>query len=148
MSSITDIGSGGGIPGMIIAILNPDKKVTLIDRKSTFIDFLEIVKSELNLENVVVEKQDFFDNEYIINSECTLFKNFSNKKIAKMDFENKLRYLIETVRKSKSVSKVYILTGTPVLQLSKQFHEDYKMNVNKIATPYFDTSRFIAEVCL
>lgn len=148
VSSITDIGSGGGIPGMIIAILNPDKKVTLIDRKSTFIDFLEIVKSELNLENVVVEKQDFFDNEYIINSECTLFKNFSNKKIAKMDFENKLRYLVETVRKSKSVSKVYILTGTPVLQLSKQFHEDYKMNVNKIATPYFDTSRFIAEVCL
>ena len=148
VNSFTDVGSGGGIPGMIIAILNPNKKVTLIDRKSTFIDFLEIVKSELNLENVVVEKQDFFDNEYIINSECTLFKNFSNKKIAKMDFENKLRYLIETVRKSKSVSKVYILTGTPVLQLSKQFHEDYKMNVNKIATPYFDTSRFIAEVCL
>ena len=41
-----------------------------------------------------------------------------------------------------------ILTGTPVLQLSKQFHEDYKMNVNKIASPYFDTSRYIAEVHL
>ena len=68
-SSITDIGSGGGIPGMILAILNPNKKVTLIDRKSTFIDFLEIVKSELKLENVVVEKQDFFDNKYSINSE-------------------------------------------------------------------------------
>ena len=64
VSSITDVGSGGGIPGMILAILNPNKKVTLIDRKSTFIDFLEIVKSELKLENVVVEKQDFFDNKY------------------------------------------------------------------------------------
>ena len=148
VSSITDVGSGGGIPGMILAILNPNKKVTLIDRKSTFIDFLEIVKSELKLENVVVKKQDFFDNKYSINSECTLFKNFSNKKIAKLDFEKKLKYLIETVIKSKSVSKVYILTGTPVLQLSKQFHEDYKMNVNKIASPYFDTSRFIAEVFL
>ena len=147
-SSITDVGSGGGIPGMILAILNPNKKVTLIDRKTTFIDFLEIVKSELKLKNVVVEKQDFFDKKYSINSECTLFKNFSNKKIAKMDFENKLKYLIGNVKKSKSVSKVYILTGTPVLQLSKQFHEDYKMNVNKIASPYFDTSRFIAEVFL
>ena len=38
-----------GIPGMILAILNPNKKVTLIDRKTTFIDFLEIVKSELKL---------------------------------------------------------------------------------------------------
>ena len=148
VSSITDIGSGGGIPGMILAILNPNKKVTLIDRKATFIDFLKIVKSELKLKNVVVEKQDFFDNKYSINSECTLFKNFSNKRIAKMDFENKLKYLIGTANKSKSVSKVYILTGTPVLQLSKQFHEDYKMNVNKIASPYFDTSRYIAEVSL
>ncbi len=148
VSSITDVGSGGGIPGMILAILNPNKKVTLIDRKTTFIDFLEIVKSELKLKNVVVEKQDFFDNKFSINSKCTLFKNFSNKKIAKMDFENKLKYLIGTTKKSKSVSKVYILTGTPVLQLSKQFHEDYKMNVNKIDSPYFDTSRYIAEVCL
>ena len=148
VSSITDVGSGGGIPGMILAILNPNKKVTLIDRKTTFIDFLDIVKSELKLKNVAVERQDFFDNKYSINSECVLFKNFSNKKIAKMDFENKLKYLIGNVKKSKSVSKVYILTGTPVLQLSKQFHEDYKMNVNKIASPYFDTSRFIAEVFL
>ena len=68
--------------------------------------------------------------------------------VLKIDFEKKLMYLIETVKKSKSVSKVYILTGTPVLQLSKQFHEDYKMNVNKIDSPYFDTSRFIAEVFL
>ena len=144
-TSFTDIGSGGGIPGVILAILNPDRNVILLDRKSTFIEFLEIVKSELKLKNIVVQKQDFFDNKYMINTECVLFKNFSNKKIAKMHFEDKLKYLIDTVSKSKSVSKVYILTGTPVLQLSKQFNEDYKMNVHKIASPYFDTSRYVAE---
>ena len=144
-TSFTDIGSGGGIPGVILAILNPYRNVILLDRKSTFIEFLEIVKSELKLKNIVVQKQDFFDNKYMINTECVLFKNFSNKKIAKMHFEDKLKYLIDTVSKSKSVSKVYILTGTPVLQLSKQFNEDYKMNVHKIASPYFDTSRYVAE---
>ena len=144
-TSFTDIGSGGGIPGVILAILNPDRNVILLDRKSTFIEFLEIVKSELKLKNIVLQKQDFFDNKYMINTECVLFKNFSNKKIAKMHFEDKLKYLIDTVSKSKSVSKVYILTGTPVLQLSKQFNEDYKMNVHKIASPYFDTSRYVAE---
>ena len=144
-TSFTDIGSGGGIPGVILAILNPDRNVILLDRKSTFIEFLEIVKSELKLKNIVVQKQDFFDNKYMINTECVLFKNFSNKKIAKMHFEDKLKYLIDTVSKSKSVSKVYILTGTPVLQLSKKFNEDYKMNVHKIASPYFDTSRYVAE---
>ena len=145
-TSFTDIGSGGGIPGVILAILNPDRHVTLLDRKSTFIEFLEIVKSELKLKNIIVQKQDFFDKKYMINTECVLFKNFSNKKIAKMKFEDKLKYLIDTVNKSKSVSKVYILTGTPVLQLSKQFNEDHKMNVHKIASPYFDTSRYVAEL--
>ena len=147
-SSYTDIGSGGGIPGVILAILNPDSNVTLLDRKTSFIDFLKLVKSELKLKNVIVKEQDFFDNKFTIYSECVLFKNFSNKKIAKMDFEHKLKYLIDTVKKSKSVSKVYILTGTPVLQLSKQFNEDYKMNVHKVASPYFDRSRYVAEVHL
>ena len=145
-TSFTDIGSGGGIPGVILAILNPDRHVTLLDRKSTFIEFLEIVKSELKLKNITVQKQDFFDKKYMINTECVLFKNFSNKIIAKMHFEDKLKYLIDTVNKSKSVSKVYILTGTPVLQLSKQFNEDHKMSVHKIASPYFDTSRYVAEL--
>ena len=49
---------------MILAILNPNKKFTLIDRKTTFIDFLGIVKSELKLKNVVIEKQDFFNNKH------------------------------------------------------------------------------------
>ena len=97
-SSITDVGSGGGIPGMILAILNPNKKFTLIDRKTTFIDFLGIVKSELKLKNVVIEKQDFLNNKHTLNSESVVFKNFSNKKIAKMDYENKLKYLIDTVK--------------------------------------------------
>ncbi len=147
-TSFTDIGSGGGLPGIILAILNPDKDVILLDRKTTFINFLEIVKSELDLTNVIVKKQDFFDVKYTIDSECALFKNFSNKKIAKMGFENKLNYLIKTVKKSKSVSKVYILTGSPVLQLSKQVYEDYKMNAHKITSPFFDTSRYIAEIHL
>ncbi len=43
--SISDIGTGGGIPGVIIALLNPDVEVSLIDRKSTFIDFSYYCKS-------------------------------------------------------------------------------------------------------
>ena len=42
LSSITDVGSGGGIPGVILAILNPNKKVTLIDRKSTSVSYTHL----------------------------------------------------------------------------------------------------------
>ena len=146
--TFTDIGTGGGIPGIIIAILNPDKEIVLLDRKSAYIDFLGIVQHDLSLNNVKIIKQDFFDKKFQLNTEIVLFKNFSNKKIAKMRYEKKLMYMIDTVKNSKSVKKVYLLTGTPVLELSEDFVEDYKLTVKKILSPFFPTSRYLAEVLL
>ena len=146
--TFTDIGTGGGIPGIIIAILNPDKEIVLLDRKSAYIDFLGIVQHDLSLNNVKIIKQDFFDKKFQLNTETVLFKNFSNKKIAKMEYEKKLMYMIDTVKNSKSVKKVYLLTGTPVLELSEDFVEDYKLTVKKILSPFFPTSRYLAEVPL
>jgi len=146
--SFTDIGTGGGIPGIIIAILNPDKEIVLLDRKSAYIDFLGIAQHDLSLNNVKIIKQDFFVKKFQLNTETVLFKNFSNKKIAKMQYEKKLMYMIDTVKNSKSVKKVYLLTGTPVLELSEDFVEDYKLTVKKILSPFFPTSRYLAEVLL
>ena len=146
--TFTDIGTGGGIPGIIIAILNPDKERVLLDRKSAYIDFLGIVQHDLSLNNVKIIKQDFFVKKFQLNTETVLFKNFSNKKIAKMQYEKKLMYMIDTVKNSKSVKKVYLLTGTPVLELSEDFVEDYKLTVKKILSPFFSTSRYLAEVLL
>ena len=146
--TFTDIGTGGGIPGIIIAILNPDKEIVLLDRKSTYIAFLRIAQHDLGLNNVNITEQDFFVNKFQLNTETVLFKNFSNKKIAKMQYEKKLIYMIDTVKNSKSVKKVYLLTGTPVLELSEDFVEDYKLTVKKISSPFFPTSRYFAEVLL
>ena len=146
--TFTDIGTGGGIPGIIIAILNPDKEIVLLDRKSAYIDFLGIAQHDLSLKNVKIIKQDFFVKTFQLNTETVLFKNFSNKKIAKMQYEKKLMYMIDTVKNSKSVKKVYLLTGTPVLELSEDFVEDYKLTVKKILSPFFPTSRYLAEVLL
>ena len=146
--TFTDIGTGGGIPGIIIAILNPDKQIVLLDRKSAYIDFLGIAQHDLSLKNVKIIKQDFFVKKFQLNTETVLFKNFSNKKIAKMQYEKKLMYMIDTVKNSKSVKKVYLLTGTPVLELSEDFVEDYKLTVKKILSPFFPTSRYLAEVLL
>ena len=146
--TFTDIGTGGGIPGIIIAILNPDKEIVLLDRKTAYIDFLGIVQHDLSLNNVKIIKQDFFVKKFQLNTETVLFKNFSNKKIAKMQYEKKLMYMIDTVKNSKSVKKVYLLTGTPVLELSEDFVEDYKLTVKKILSPFFPTSRYLAEVLL
>lgn len=53
-SSVCDIGSGAGLPGLVVAIARPDLTVTLVEpllRRTTFLD--EVVES-LGLDNVEV----------------------------------------------------------------------------------------------
>jgi len=145
-NSYTDVGSGGGIPGIIISILNPDKKVMLIDRKSTFIDFLTLVKAELNLDNIEIIHRDVLKSNICLNTETVLLKNFSNKIISKMNFEKKFLYLMKLIKKSKQVSKAYMLTGSPVLELSKECLKEFDVNTHVIPSPFFETNRVVAEV--
>ena len=50
--SIIDVGTGAGFPGLPIAILSPDTKVTLLDSLNKRINFLNTVVRELDLKNV------------------------------------------------------------------------------------------------
>ncbi len=53
-SSVCDIGSGAGLPGIVLAIARPDLSITLVEpllRRTTFLD--EVV-AELGLEHVTV----------------------------------------------------------------------------------------------
>lgn len=52
--SFADIGAGGGIPGMIVAILKPDCKFTLIDSVGKKMMVLQDIKDKLSLDNVTI----------------------------------------------------------------------------------------------
>lgn len=47
---LLDVGSGGGFPGLVIAILRPDLEVTLMDATKKKVEFLRDVAMELRLE--------------------------------------------------------------------------------------------------
>ncbi|MDO4690833.1 MAG: 16S rRNA (guanine(527)-N(7))-methyltransferase RsmG [Fusobacterium sp.] len=49
-----DIGTGAGFPGMMLAIFNPLKKITLVDSILKKTKFLELVAKFLNLRNVEI----------------------------------------------------------------------------------------------
>lgn len=51
---VLDVGSGGGLPGIVLAIAFPDMQVSLIDTVQKKTAFLTQVKVELGLENVTV----------------------------------------------------------------------------------------------
>jgi len=52
--NILDVGSGGGLPGIVLAIVRPDMKVSMIDTVHKKTAFLTQVKAQLGLANVTV----------------------------------------------------------------------------------------------
>jgi 16S rRNA (guanine527-N7)-methyltransferase len=52
--NVLDVGAGGGLPGMVLAITLPDAKVSMIDTVHKKTAFLTQVKAELALANVTV----------------------------------------------------------------------------------------------
>ena len=52
---LLDIGTGGGFPGLPIAIAQPERDVVLLDRSEKKTTFLKQVVIELGLKNVVIE---------------------------------------------------------------------------------------------
>jgi 16S rRNA (guanine527-N7)-methyltransferase len=52
--NVLDVGSGGGLPGIVLAIVRPDMNVSMIDTVHKKTAFLTQVKAELGLVNVTV----------------------------------------------------------------------------------------------
>ncbi|MCA1855763.1 16S rRNA (guanine(527)-N(7))-methyltransferase RsmG [Massilia oculi] len=52
--NVLDVGAGGGLPGVVLAICRPDMKVAMIDTVHKKTAFLKQVKAELELVNVTV----------------------------------------------------------------------------------------------
>tara|TARA_R110002049_G_scaffold21461_4_gene78597 strand:+ start:942 stop:1568 length:627 start_codon:yes stop_codon:yes gene_type:complete len=53
-TSMLDVGTGAGLPGIPVAIANPSMAVTLLDSNSKKTRFLQQAKSELGLSNITV----------------------------------------------------------------------------------------------
>jgi len=53
-----DVGSGNGLPGVVIAILKSNTKVALIEPKTSRVNFLNKVKRELDIKNIsIIQKR-------------------------------------------------------------------------------------------
>jgi 16S rRNA (guanine527-N7)-methyltransferase len=52
-ASVVDIGSGAGLPGIVIALARPDIHMTLVEPLQRRVDFLNEVVSELHLEDQI-----------------------------------------------------------------------------------------------
>lgn len=79
-SKILDVGTGGGLPGIPLAILFPKVQFTLIDRIAKKITVANNIISELGLDNVSARQQSVEENkekyDYIVSRAVTAFPDF------------------------------------------------------------------------
>jgi len=63
ISSVLDIGTGAGFPGMVLAIEYPDIEFTLVEPLQKRVAFLYLIKSTYNLDNVTIIQKRVEDIE-------------------------------------------------------------------------------------
>ena len=74
---IADIGAGAGLPGIPLAILNPGKNFVLIDSNGKKTRFMFQAKTQLGLDNIVIENCRIEHYESIQQIDMVIFRAFS-----------------------------------------------------------------------
>ena len=64
-SSVLDLGSGGGFPGILLAITKPKNKISLIESSAKKCFFLRSVKDKLSLRNTTIINKKLEPNNKI-----------------------------------------------------------------------------------
>jgi 16S rRNA (guanine527-N7)-methyltransferase len=132
---LLDVGSGAGLPGIVIAIMKPETEVFVLDSVGKKCRFMQAVKSELALENLSV-----------VNSRVESFK--SKKSFSQI-----------TSRAFAEASKTIQLTkhlleenGRYLLMKGSNIHEEdvdnYNVKVHSMTVPFVSEKRSLLEIQL
>ena len=132
---LLDVGSGAGLPGIVIAIMKPETEVFVLDSVGKKCRFMQAVKSALTLENLIV-----------VNSRVESFK--SKKSFSQI-----------TSRAFAEASKTIQLTkhlleenGRYLLMKGSNIHEEdvdnFNVKVHSMTVPFVSEKRSLLEIQL
>ena len=132
--NVLDVGSGAGLPGIIIGLCYPEKNITLVDSVGKKATFLKQTCAELNLSNITIinkRVEDITTNK--------LFDSIIARAFAEMQVLIDLtRHLIED-------------KGVWYGMKSKKFNEEeistnFVVEKRDIVVPYLDAERYLVKI--
>ncbi len=130
-TKIVDIGSGGGTPGIPLAIENPDKKFYLIDSVLKKIKFLDEAVKALEIDNV----ETICDRGESI-------KNLSADTVVSRAFGS-LNYLIKSSKNMVSKNGLFLAMKGKINQeeISELMTGFCVLQIQEIEVPYLEATR-------
>lgn len=136
-NNLCDIGSGGGFPGVVIAIFYPDKSIYLCESIKKKCDFLSFATRELNLDNITVL------NERVENLKGYKFDLFTARGVSKV-----LDILKKSWNVSHETSSWLLYKGENLkdeLVAADRFIKNHRLEVTsvRIENPFYRTYCFI-----
>jgi 16S rRNA (guanine527-N7)-methyltransferase len=134
-STLLDVGTGAGLPGIVIAIVNPDIKVSLVDKVGKKINFIKRIIAELEIKNI----EPYHDRVEFLASEekydGIISRAFSNMEV----FIKSTKHLIKR-------------QGVWYGMKSKKILDDEMVSINdpwaleKLDVPFLQAERYLVKV--
>lgn len=133
--ALLDVGSGAGLPGIILAIMKPELDVTVLDSVGKKCRFMQFVKSQLQLKNLTVV------NDRVENLQADkCFGQITSRAFAEVDKTLKFtRHLL-------CDNGHYLLMKGD--HFSEESIEGVSMTAHQINVPYVSEDRFLLEIQL
>jgi len=130
---LLDVGSGAGLPGIIIAIMKPKTNVFVIDSVGKKCRFMQTVKTELGLENLTVINDRVESFNY-----PESFSQITSRAFASaIDTVNKTKHLIS------NDGRYLLMKGDNIAQ---ENIEDMKSTVHILKVPFVSDNRSLLEI--
>ena len=134
-STLLDVGTGAGLPGIVIAIVNPDIEVSLVDKVGKKINFIKRIIAELEIKNI----EPYHDRVELLTSEekydGIISRAFSNMEV----FIKSTKHLIKR-------------QGVWYGMKSKKILDDEMVSINdpwaleKLDIPFLGAERYLVKV--
>ena len=134
---ILDMGSGGGFPGLLIAILRPECEIHLLEKSQKKCYFLNKIIHELNLVNAKTLNTNITPNNKLETYSLITSRAFSSTentlKLSKKNLEKGGRYILLKGREEKIIEEIQSLDTNKykceIIKIENTTHERHLVEI-------------------